>query len=339
MALWEVFMNSLVKKMRKISRILKNNLVFLILLLFLFAFPLWIRGYWLYLFILIIIRGLLATGFNVIYGYTGLLHFGMSVFLGIGSYSVIIAIKYLNGSFFLISLLTLSIAVVASFLLGLLIMRFKSYTFVMLTIIISTIFFTLAMSMRWLTGGDEGLAVTVPAINLLNLKLSLLNIKTSYYFTLIVVGFFIYLTKRIMGSPLGAAFKGIKHNEELMRSIGYNVNLIKLASLTIAGFLGCIAGGLYVLVEGYASANLFFWLYSGYAAVWTILGGAGTIIGPFIGSALLTYTENIFSTWAPSLWLIVVGSIIIIMILMFPYGVSGYIEKIIIYRKNRGVIL
>lgn len=314
-------------------KILKDNLVFLIPLLFLFVFPLWIKGYWLYFSTLVLIWGLFASGFNVIYGYTGLLHFGMSAFLGIGAYSVIIAIKYLNGNFFLIFLFLLSTAVIAPFLLGLLIMRFKSHTFVILTIIISMIFFTLAMSMRWLTGGDEGLTITVPDINLLNLKLSFLNIKASYYFTLIVVGFFIYLTKRIMGSPLGKAFNGIKYNEELMKTIGYNVNLIKLASLTIAGFLGCIAGGLYVLVEGYGSANLFFWLYSGYAVMWAILGGVGTIIGPFIGAALLNYTENIFSTWAPHLWLIVIGLVIIITILIAPYGIAGYIKKII-YRKK-----
>ena len=324
------------KKLRRKPKILKNDFAFLTLLLFLFTFPLWVRGYWLYFFTLILIWGLFASGFNIIYGYTGLLHFGMSVFLGIGSYVVIIAINYLNASLCLIFLLLLAVAVVVPFLLGLLILRFKSHTFVILTIIISMIFFTLAMSMRWLTGGDEGLAITVPDINLLNLKLSFLNRITAYYFVLIVVGFFIYLIKRIIGSPLGKAFNGIKYNEELMRTIGYNVSRIKLVSLTIGGFLGCIAGGLYVLVEGYGSANLFFWLYSGYAVIWTVIGGAGTIIGPFIGVALLSYTEDIVSAWAPYIWLIIVGLVIIITILLAPHGIAGYIEKRI-YRKKREV--
>lgn len=281
-----------------------------------------------YLLTEILMWGLFALGFDIIFGKTGLLNFGMSAFFGLGGYALVWAVHYLGANIWLGLLAALVLTTLFSIVLGLLVTRFNSHYFVVFSIIISTIFFLLAMNMRWLTGADEGINIRLRKLPLVFTDLPLNNPYVKYYLILAITVAAFWMVWRFFNSPVGRAIESIKQNEQRAEMIGYNTKFLKLVAFTLSGAVAGLAGGLYPVLNSNANAGLFFWLLSGSAILWTVVGGAGTLWGCFVGALILVVAEDLLSSWLVDIYPILVGLILILVIILAPKGILGSIRDV-----------
>ena len=274
----------------------------------------------------ILIWGLFAMAFDLVYGYTGMLSFGQSTFFGIGSYALTLAI--LRGGIGLWSALILGVvaAAVLAALVGFVAVRIKGHYFVIITVIFSLVFFFWALNWTWLTGGDDGLSLKVPELSVGSWTLSLYDPTTNYYFVLTFCVASFLLCRRIVQSPLGKILLSIRENEHRARLVGYHVERFKLIAFVIAGGLSGLAGALYSLTFRYANAGLMHWTVSGDAVVWTLVGGTGTLLGPLLGAALLVTFTDYASAWFEN-YKIIIGVLIVLMVLLAPKGIAGLVRQ------------
>jgi branched-chain amino acid transport system permease protein len=221
-----------------------------------------------------------------------------------------------------------------SYLLGLIVTRFSSHYFVVFSIITSTILFLLAMNLRWLTGADEGINIKMKGAPLLFGELSLNNPVFKYYIILGITAGVFGLILCFFKSPLGRAIEAVKQNEERTEMIGYDTKALKLIAFTLSGTVAGLAGGIYPVLNSNANAGLFFWLLSGNAILWTVVGGTGTLWGCFLGTAILVYAEDIFSSWMVNFYPILVGVLLILIILLAPKGILGSLQDY--FRERKG---
>jgi branched-chain amino acid transport system permease protein len=283
--------------------------------------PPFLPPYHRFLLIEILIWGLFAMGFNILWGYTGLLSFGQCLYWGTGGYMVAFSVLYFGLDLFSTMLLVILGSGLMAWGTGFFAVRLTGHYFVILTVIFSQVFFFLCLAFKDLTGGDDGISIQAPTV----FGLSLENQVVCYYFVLFVVGVCFYACKRFVNSPMGMVLVGIKNNEERCALMGYNTRRYKLISFIAAGVLSGVAGGLYVLALRFTSAHLLHWTVSGDALVPAIVGGAGTLLGPWVGNTLLIYAADILSTWFEN-HRIAYGLLLVVVVLFAPGGIVGTIQ-------------
>jgi branched-chain amino acid transport system permease protein len=183
----------------------------------------------------------------------------------------------------------------------------------------------IAFGWRSLTGGDDGLP-EVPRPNL-GLPWSLTDETPFYYFVLFCIGVGTFLLIRIVSSPFGFALRGIRESETRMLSLGYNVWRYKLAVFVLAATFAGLAGCLYVYYNRFVSPDYLQVVRSAEVLLMVILGGAGTLIGPAIGAALIVLLDNVVSTYTER-WLLVLGVIYVVVALFAPRGVVGFLREL-----------
>ena len=143
-----------------------------------------------------------------------------------------------------------------------------------------------------------------------------------YFFILATVALCFYLMHRVIRSPLGKAFLAIRDNDVRASLIGLNVYLLRLVAFVMAGFLAGVAGALFAFFGRYASASYMFYHVSGEAVVWAIVGGAGTLFGPIVGTSLFIIIREMVSThWEHHS--LIVGVMAILVVILAPKGLVG----------------
>jgi branched-chain amino acid transport system permease protein len=135
------------------------------------------------------------------------------------------------------------------------------------------------------------------------------------------------LLRRLINAPLGRVFIGIRENEQRMLAIGYPTRAYKLLAFVIAGGFAGLAGGLYAIFNGFISSDALYWTASGDILIMTMLGGAGTLIGPPIGAAVFLLMKNVASSYSEH-WLTIIGVIFICCVMFFPGGIWGALQKL-----------
>lgn len=273
----------------------------------------------------ILIWGLFAVAFDVLYGYTGMLSFGQATFFGFGSYALTLAILWGGTGVWPALFLGLVASTLAAALIGFVAVRVRGHYFVIITVIFSLVFFFWALNWSWLTGGDDGLSIKVPALSLGWWEVSLYDPVANYYFVLAFCTVSFLFCRRLMHSPLGRIFVSIRENEDRARLLGYHVERFKLLAFVISGALSGLAGALYSLTFRYANAGLMHWTVSGEAVVWTLVGGAGSLVGPVLGAGLLVTFSDYVSAWIEN-YKIIIGVVIVLVVLAAPQGIVGVIR-------------
>jgi branched-chain amino acid transport system permease protein len=198
--------------------------------------------------------------------------------------------------------------------------------FVIITLIFALIGSTIGETWSAVTGGADGLVFPVQPLNFGLFQVDLMDIKSNYYFVLVLVALSYLLLRRIVQSPLGKVFIAIRENEDRARLIGYSVERYKLIAFVIAGAFSGLAGGLYSATLKFASANFLHWSVSGHAVVYTIVGGMGTLIGPVIGTGLIMSLEHYLINILEGTELII-GIVLVVMILLAPQGLIGILKR------------
>ena len=269
-----------------------------------------------------VIFGIFAIGFNILFGLTGYLSFGHAAFLGIGSYSAVWIFKLLTYNVVPAIALSIVVAGIFSVVIGYLSLRRSGIYFSILTLAFAQMSFALAYSVLSnpkfnLTNGETGLQVYANDPQILHRQglpdlphlfgLSMRSTYTldvgawsfdfnaGYYLSAVILMIAFYLSIRIFRSPFGLMLKAVKSNQQRMNYTGLNTKPYTLAAFVISGMYAGLAGGLLAAMDPLAGAERMQWTASGEVVLMTILGGAGTLVGPVLGAGFIKYFENIFS--------------------------------------------
>lgn len=271
----------------------------------------------------ILIFGLFATGFNLVFGYTGLLSLGHAALFGAGAYGCGIAVATFGLDPFSALLCGMALALAASAIIGALAIRTRGVYFSMVTLALAQCLYFIFYQWVSVTGGESGLrGVSVTRLDLGPVHLDLLNPMQKYYFFLLFVAVALAGFSRILRSPFGAVIEGIRENENRARASGYSLDITKWMSFVLSGAFCGLAGALNAIHLGIVSIETLFYTTSGTVVMMTLLGGMGTFFGPFVGAALFLALEEIASNWTTH-WQLVAGLIFIACVRFFPRGVWG----------------
>jgi branched-chain amino acid transport system permease protein len=304
-----------------------NRALTALLLIALVAAPIllsWMETeFWLAVMTEILIWGLFAASANLLFGQVGLLSFGQALYFGCGMYGVAIGIDRFGLGLWPALGLGLSASIVMAALAGLVAVRLTWHYFAIITVVFSLIFYFLALRLKPITGGDDGLSFASPPIfDWGGLRLTLTDDATQYWFVLMMVALAFALQARLRASALGQAFAAVREGERKASLLGIDVLRVRWIAFVIAGGLAGLAGALFALFGRYASATHMYYTVSGEAVVWTVLGGAGTLLGPAIGAALLIMVREELSTvWEH--YPLIVGALTIAVVVFAPKGIAG----------------
>ncbi|MFY1707375.1 branched-chain amino acid ABC transporter permease [Tritonibacter scottomollicae] len=269
-----------------------------------------------------VIFGIFAIGFNILFGLTGYLSFGHAAFLGVGSYSAVWMFKLLSMNVLPAIILSVIIAGLFALVIGYVSLRRSGIYFSILTLAFAQMSFSLAYSVLTpITNGETGLQLTlddprvlgqtstadgsIPVTNFFGLEMRgtyemavgpwAFQFNMGYYLCALVLIAAFYLSIRIFRSPFGMMLRAVKSNQQRMNYTGLNSKPYTLAAFVISGMYAGLAGGLMASMDPLAGAERMQWTASGEVVLMTILGGAGTLIGPVLGAGFIKYFENIFS--------------------------------------------
>jgi branched-chain amino acid transport system permease protein len=293
----------------------------------LLALPYILSSYYLGLVVQMMIFALFAMSLDLLIGYTGMASLGHAAYFGIAAYATGLVALRLDWNVWLALPAGIVLAALTAALFGLLALRTRGSYFLMITLALSQVVWGIAFGWRTLTGGDDGLP-DVPRPDLaLDLPWSLADSTPFYYFVLFFVAVGTLLLIRIVASPFGHALRGIRESETRMLALGYDVWRYKLAAFVIAATFAGLAGCLYVYYNRFVSPDYVHVARSAEVLLMVILGGAGTLIGPTIGAAIIVLLQNIVSGYTER-WLIVLGAVYVLVAMFAPRGLVGFIRDL-----------
>jgi branched-chain amino acid transport system permease protein len=275
----------------------------------------------------ILIYGLFALGFNLVYGYLGLLSFGHAALFGTGAYFCGIAIVHLGLSWYAAIALGVVGGLLMAAVIGVLAIRTRGIYFAMVTMALSQcVYYLFYQAVDW-TGGENGLrGINVHEISVFGLKLDFINPLTRYYVIAAFVIAAFFVLSRILASPFGAVIEAVRENEARARASGYDVTATRLITFVLSGGFCGLAGALQALHLSIVPIEIMHYDTSGEVVMIALLGGMGTFFGPMIGAAAFLMLENLVSTWTVH-WQLIVGGVFMICVLFFPAGIWGTLIK------------
>lgn len=275
----------------------------------------------------ILIWGLFGLGFDLLFGYTGLLSFGQAAFFGTGGF--VTAYLLTTGSVTMLSALLVGtvLAALAGIVIGYLTLRRTGIYFAMSTLAFGEMFFFLENSVfKAYTGGENGIAGVPPPT--IPLGFTTLHVSSGWpMYCFVAIFFFIgyIIARRIVRSPFGAVLKAIRGNPKRAIALGHSTNNYKLTVFVIAAAYAGLAGGLLGVFQAYMPPDAFALDTSAQLVIQTVMGGAGTLLGPLLGATIWLYLyeglQNIAGIGA--YWKLILGIIFVILVTVFHYGVGG----------------
>jgi branched-chain amino acid transport system permease protein len=287
---------------------------------------------WQAVLIEVYILAILAMSYNLLFGFTGVISFGHALFFGSGGYILGLMLQYTTLGTEMAIVAGLLVGVVVCGLLGLVIglvsLRLRGVYFAIFTLAVAEMFFIFFS--RWqVTRAEDGFAVTDLPVWLDPTQSRL----TFYYIVLALFALTYVFIRRLVNSPTGAVFKAIRDNEDRAQAIGYNTLRFKLLSIILAGAIAGVAGMLQVLLNKKVGPELLSVAYTVDPLLMTVIGGIGSFAGPVIGAASLhlldVFVRDSVFTIAGiridvvTIWGLLLGSVFILVVLIFPQGIVG----------------
>src|SRR2546426_3378186 len=234
----------------------------------------------------ILIWGLLAMSSDILIGYTGMVSFGHSAFFGLGMYGAAAALLTVKPPSLVLALLYgLVAAGGAAVFVAYFATRLRDIYFGISTLVFSQIFYVIIFTWTEVTGGENGLTFSQPRLSILGLWSDRFTPTTLHWFVLAVVVVSYLLVRRITQSPFGMVLQSIRENEPRTRAIGYHVERYKIVAVMLSGLFAGLAGVLYAIQNKFAAPDFVFFLVSGEVVIVNVMGGIGTLGGPFAGGA------------------------------------------------------
>ncbi|AVO37586.1 branched-chain amino acid ABC transporter permease [Pukyongiella litopenaei] len=261
-----------------------------------------------------------AIGYNILFGYTGLLSLGHALFFAAGMYGMGLAIRLGGADPGLALLAGLAAGLAVSAVLGLLALRTSGVAFMIVTLMFAQAGYLAILYFGEYTRGDEGFVIGQAQRVLWGIDLS--APANRYFAALALFGTCLLASLWLVRAPFGRVLVAIRENEERARMLGYDTFARKLGAVVISGTISAAAGAGYGLLFGYAGASFASVQYSIFPLLWVLLGGAGTVLGPFIGTLFMFYLIDLASGLTPA-YMLIAGVVLVLLTLFAPQGLAG----------------
>src|SRR5271155_530955 len=290
--------------------------------------PLVLPVFWRRLLTEILFWGLLAMSSDLLIGYTGMVSVGHSAFFGLGMYGAAGARLTSTPPNLWLALACglIAAAAVAAFV-AYFSTRLRDIYFAITTLIFSQIFYVIIFTWTSLTGGENGLTFSRPALAIPGLFSLPFTPTTLHWFVLAVVTGSYLMLRRITRSPFGMVLQSIRENEARTRAIGYPVDRYKIVAVMLSGLFAGLAGVLYAIQNQFAAPDFVFFLVSGETVIYNVIGGIGTLVGPIVGAGFFLLLREAFSRFFTEYYLIPLGLIFIAMVIFMPQGLLGFARR------------
>jgi branched-chain amino acid transport system permease protein len=284
----------------------------------------------------ILVWGLFGIGFDILFGFTGLLSFGQSAFFGTGGMVAAYLLTVMNFPHVVTALfIGMAVTAIVGYLVGLIALRRTGIYFAMITVAIAEVFHFVEFNpLSAYTGGENGLpGVPTPTLYLgfktfqFDTDWSLYVFLAFWYFAGLVIAL------RIVRSPVGAVLRAIRDNPLRAAAVGHSVHGYKLTAFVIAAAYAGFAGGLLGIMQGFMPPDAFLFDTSGQLVMQTAIGGAGTLFGPLVGATVWLYLSDFLQTTLHlgATWKLVLGVVFVLLVCFLRHGLIGGIEDLFEY--------
>jgi branched-chain amino acid transport system permease protein len=280
----------------------------------------------------IMVLAVFAMGYNLLFGYTGLLSLGHAMFFAAGMYGAGLTAYHFGWSVAAAFPAGIVAGAVVSAGIALLALRTTGVAFMIVTMMFAQVGYLLTLYFGNWTRGEEGLTLA-PAARLLG-PFDFTDPATRYFAALTLFAVVLFLTLAVVRAPFGRVLVAIRENEERTRMLGYDTFANKLAATVLSGTICASAGAAYALLFGYFGSTFATVAYSILPLLWVLVGGAATTLGPFLGTLAMYYLVDIsndvlnrhFPDWDMS-YLGTVGVALVLLVLFFPKGLLGTLRQ------------
>ncbi|OJT98829.1 MAG: branched-chain amino acid ABC transporter permease [Rhizobium sp. 63-7] len=276
----------------------------------------------------VMILAIFALGYNLLFGYTGLLSLGHALFFAAGLYGAGLTAFHLGWSVPAAFAAGVGAGFFASLVIGVVALRTSGVAFMIVTMMFSQVAYLASLYFTTYTRGEEGLVMPEAArhFDLFGVTFSLTDPSLRYNIALLLLAVTLIVVLIVVRGPMGRVLIAIRENEPRTLMLGYNTFLIKLKAFVISGTISSIAGAAYALLFAYVGSSFASIQYSIEALLFTLLGGAGTVLGPVLGTFAMFYLIDIVSGFTAA-YLLVTGIALIALVLFFPKGILGTIRE------------
>jgi branched-chain amino acid transport system permease protein len=276
----------------------------------------------------IMVLAIYAVGYNILFGYAGLLSLGHAMFFATGLYAASLGVTRMGlgvPEAFLMAIIT---GIVVSFVIGLVALRASGVAFMIVTLMFSQAAFLTVLYFGEYTRGDEGIVIpdTLRAFSFLGFDVSLSDPILRYNLALGFLALAVFACLVVVRSKIGHVLIAIRENENRTAMLGYDVWRYKLIAFVLSGSFAAFAGAAYALMFAYAGSTLASIQYSIHPLLWTLLGGAATVLGPVLGTGLMFLLVD-FASGFTTASLLFVGVVLIVLVLFFPKGILGTLRQ------------
>ncbi|MCO5105761.1 MAG: branched-chain amino acid ABC transporter permease [Burkholderiaceae bacterium] len=298
-----------------------------------FAVP-WVVGSQLALTLMTqaVIHAILATSIGFMIRQNGLTSFGHAAFFGMAAYLMALNGKLDAMPAELAVLAAIAVPAAFAFFAGLIIVRLPALSFSMLTLAVAQSLYELMLRWRGLAGGDDGMAVRLPA-RLFGIDIELFQAPSSMFVVswcaLVAVIAILTLVAR---SHFGVLTVAIRENEERARYVGYHTLVPRALVFALSAAVGGLAGVLFALYNAFVTPGALHWSLSGEALIMAVIGGPQAIWGPALGAVIFFVVKNAMGDLTEH-WPAIIGAMLIVVTVLLPQGISGLLNRL--NRLNR----
>jgi branched-chain amino acid transport system permease protein len=272
----------------------------------------------------VLVLAVYAMGYNLLFGYTGLLSLGHALFFAAGMYGFGIAVNQFGISAGLALIIGVLVTFVVATVVGFLALRTRDVAFMIVTLMFAQTGYLTVFYFGEFTRGDEGFVIQQAERVLFGFDLS--SQYTRYWAALILFGLSLLGMAKLVSSRFGRALIAIRENEERARMLGYDTHRLKLIAVIVSGVMSGIAGAAYGILFGYIGSTFATVQYSIFPLLWVLLGGAGTTLGPLVGALFMFYLIDL-SSFVTDAYMFIAGVALLLLTMFAPKGIVGQLRE------------
>jgi len=272
----------------------------------------------------IMVFAVYAMGYNIMFGYTGLLSLGHALFFSAGMYGLALSMHLFGIPAAPAILIGIAASIIVATTIGFFALRTRGVAFMIVTLMFAQAGYLAVLLATKYTRGDEGI-VLPQAIRSIG-SFDLTDPSNRFFAAWILFAIAYLFSAYLIRSGFGRTLIGIRENEERAEMLGYNVHRHKWIAVIVSGTMSGIAGAAFALLWGYAGASFAMVQYSIYPLLYVLLGGAGTLIGPLIGTAFMFYLIN-YASELTTAYMLIAGVVLIALTLFLPQGIAGELRR------------
>jgi branched-chain amino acid transport system permease protein len=291
-------------------------------LIVLLALPLFLGAGDIHLLSRIFGLSIAAMGFNLLWGYTGIITFGHAAFYGVGAYSFGLLLGRAGFNFGISIIFACIMGSVAALIIGFFVLRLRGMFLAVTCMAFAQMLWAINIRLQ-LTGGADGLAIGVPPV--------LISQINCYYLTFGSFIVTIIILRIIVNSSFGLTLKAVRDQAIRVEFLGVSAFRYQLAAFAISGFFTAFSGALMALLIRYATPEMFYWMTSGNILLMCLIGGIKVFLGPVLGTVVFEIVDGLVTRYTVY-WSLVLGIFLILVVIFFHEGITGFVIK------RRGVV-